>query len=133
MTQKNINTMDIIVSKMASGKTLSKAMKEVYIQRDVQIPYREEWLNCKIKSLKMSMRTTSALLRNKMETINDVVAYTENHKITDLPTFGRISAMELFESILDYCWKQMSQDEKDEFIADIVERNRNNLRSDIEL
>lgn len=133
MTQRNIDTMDIIVTKMANGKTLSKAMKEVYIQRDVQIPYREEWLNCKIKSLKMSMRTTSALLRNKMETINDVVAYIENNKITDLPTFGRVSTMELLESILDYCWKQMSQDEKDEFIIDIVERNSDNLRPEIEL
>ena len=82
MTQKNIDTMDLIVSKMAHGKTLSKALHEVYTKRNVVIPYREEWLGCKLTSLKMSMRTTQALLRNKMETIGDVVNYTNEYKIT---------------------------------------------------
>jgi hypothetical protein len=139
MTQKNIDTMNLIVSKMAHGKTLSKALKDVYTKRNVEIPYHEEWLECKLTSLKMSMRTTQALLRNKMETINDVVNYTKEteetkkHKITDLRTFGRASAIELFESILDYCWKHMSQDEKDRFLINTVVRNSENLRAEIEL
>lgn len=140
MTQTNINTMDLIVSKMAHGKTLSEAMHEVYTKRKVRIPYHEEWLNCEIKSLNMSMRTTSALLRNKMQTINDVVNYTNDvvnetkkRSITTLQTFGRVSAIELFSAILDYCWKQMSHNEKVEFLIDIVERNSENLRPEIEL
>ena len=140
MTQTNINTMDLIVSKMAHGKTLSQAMHEVYTKRNVCIPYHEEWLNCEIKSLNMTMRTTSALLRNKMQTINDVVNYTNDvvnetkkRSITNLQTFGRVSAMELFESILDHCWKQMSQDEKTDFLIKTVERNINNVRAEIEL
>lgn len=139
MTQRNIDTMDIIVTKMAEGKKFSEAMQEVYTKRKVSIPYHNEWLNCEIKSLNMSMRTTSALLRNKIQTINDVVNYIENSKITnrnskitDLQTFGRVSAIELFESILDYCWKQMSQVEKDAFLIDVVKRNEDNLRAEIE-
>lgn len=133
MTQTNINTMDLIVSKMAHGKTLSQAMYEVYTKRNVAIPYHEEWLNCELASLKMTMRTTHALLRNKFKTINDVVNYTERCKITNLQTFGRVSAIELFESILDYCWKQMSKDEKTRFLIDVVERNSDNLRTEIAL
>lgn len=133
MTQRNIDTMDLIVSKMAHGKTLSKALHEVYTKRNVAIPYHEEWLDCKLTDLKMSMRTTSALLRNKMGTIGDIVNYAEEHKIIDLKTFGRVSAIELFESILDYCWNNMTQEEKDRFLIHTVERNSENIRVEIEL
>lgn len=133
MTQTNINTMDLIVSKMAHGKTLSKAMYEVYTKRNVVIPYHEEWLECKLKSLRMSMRTTQALLRNKLETIGDVVNYTKEHKLTNLVTFGKVSGKELLSSILDYCWNNMSQEEKDIFLIDTVERNSANIRAEIEL
>lgn len=133
MTTTNLNTLDLIVTKMAHGKTLSEAMHEVYTKRWVRIPYHDEWLNCEIKSLNMSMRTTSALLRNKMETINDVVEYTKKSKITNLQTFGRVSAIELFECILDYCWKHMSRDEKTTFLIDTVERNSEYLKAEIAL
>lgn len=133
MTQANINTLNIIVSKMEHGKTLSEALKDVYTKRNVAIPYREEWFNCEIPSLKMSQRTTYAMLRNKLKTISDVIRYTEHKKITDLPTCGRVSAIELFETILDYCWKQMSQKEREKFIIDVVERNSRNLRVEIVL
>lgn len=133
MTQTNINTLDLIVSKMAHGKTLSKALHEVYTKRNVAIPYEEEWLDCNLTSLHMTSRTTNALLRNKFRTIRDVVNFTATNKISSLATFGRISGLELFEAILDYCWKQMSQEKKDEFIIDVVIRNSDNLRTEIEL
>lgn len=132
MTQKNIEIMDIIVSKMGEGDTLSMALKRVYNKRNVVIPYNEEWLDCELTALKMSPRTTSALLRNKLRTIKDVVEYTDYNKITNLSTFGRVSAIELFAKILDYCWDCMSQKEKDIFLIDTVERNSNNLRVEIE-
>ena len=133
MTQKNIDTMELIVSKMAHGETLSKAMRDVYTKRNVAIPYHEEWLECKLTDLKMSTRTTSALIRNKMETISDIVNYTKGHKVIDLRTFGRVSGIELFESILDYCWDNMSQAEKDKFLINTIDRNGNNLRAEIKL
>lgn len=132
MTQTNINTMDIIVSKMTQGQTLSEALRGVYTKRNIAIPYHEEWLNSELTSLKMSLRTTQALLRNKMQTVGDIVNYTNEHKITNLKTFGKISAIELFEAILDYCWEHMSQNEQDRFLIDTVERNSGNLRAEIE-
>jgi hypothetical protein len=138
MTQRDIDVMDMIVNQMVQGKTLSAALKDVYTKRNVGIKYHDEWLSCGIKTLNMSMRTTSALLGNRINTINDVVNYTNDvvnetkkRSITNLQTFGRISAIELFESILDYCWNQMSRDEKTAFLIDVVERNSDNLRPEI--
>ena len=51
MTQKNIDIMDIIVSKMAEGDKLSKALKRVYTQRHVYIPYIEGDLDIAITEL----------------------------------------------------------------------------------
>lgn len=133
MTQTNINAMDLVVSKMENGKTLSKALQEVYNKRNVIIPYREEWLDCQIISLKMSMRATGALLRNKLTTIRDVVNYTETNSITSLATFGRLSGIELFEAILDYCWSHMSKNERTNFLIDTIERNSGYIRAEIEL
>lgn len=132
MTQTNINTMDIIVSKMAQGQTLSGVLREVYTKRNIAIPYHEEWLKSGLTSLKMSPRTTQALLRNKMQTIGDIVTDTKDNKITNLKTFGKVSAIELFEAILDCCWEHMSQNEQDRFLIDTVERNSGNLRAEIE-
>ena len=133
MTATQINTLDLIVSKMAHGKTFSKALQDVYTKRNVAIPYEEEWLDCKLTALNMSSRTTNALLRNKFTTIRDVVNFTATNKISSLATFGRVSGIELFEAILDYCWKQMPQEKKDRFIIDVVIRNSDNLRSEIAL
>ena len=133
MTQTQINTLDLLVSKMAHGKKFSKALHEVYTKRNVAIPLKAEWLECNIDSLGMSTRTTAALLRNKIKTIGDVIRYTEQKKITTLQTFGRVSAIELFETILDYCWKHMSQKQQDKFIIDVVTRNSGNIRPEITL
>ncbi len=133
MTQTNINAMDLVVSKMAHGKKLSKALHEVYTKRNVSIPYHEEWLDCQIVSLKMSMRATGALLRNKLTTIRDVVNYAEANKITNLSTLGRLSGIELFERILDYCWDNMSNKEREIFLIDTVQRNSGNIRTEITL
>ena len=132
MTQTKINTMELIVSKMAHGKTLSRAMHEVYTKRHVVIPYNDQWLDCELTTLKMSPRVTMAMLRNKFRTIRDVVEYTKCNSITNLATLGKVSAMELFASILDYCWGCMSQKEKDDFLIDTVERNGQYLRAEIE-
>ena len=132
MTTRNVEIMDLIVTKMAQGKTLSEALREVYTKRNVALPYHEEWLERKVTSLKMSLRTTQALLRNKMQTIGDIVRYTKDHKITSLQTFGKLSATELFEALLDYWWNHMSQAEKDSFLIDTVERNSDNIRTTIE-
>ena len=127
MTQKNIDTMDIIVSKMVDGKRLSEALKEVYSKRNVIIPYTESILSTSILKLNMSVRAINSLMRAKLQTIADVVNYCESKKITSVKMLGTGAGIELFEAILDYSWDHMTLNERVTFLIDTVERNEQNL------
>lgn len=131
MTQRNIDVMDIIVSKMAEGDKLSKALQRVYSKRNVVIPYIEDNLNESLMNLGMSGRATNALLRAKLRTVRDVVEFCNERKITEITNLGRNSGIETFEAILDYCWDHMSQDERVSFLIDTVERNSEYIREEI--
>ena len=131
MTQRNIDVMDIIVSKMAEGDKLSKALQRVYTKRNVVIPYIEDELNESVMNLGMSGRATNALLRARLRTVSDVVEFCKTNKITEITNLGRNSGIEVFEAILDYCWDHMSQEERISFLIDTVERNSEYIRAEI--
>ena len=130
MTQKNIDVMDIIVSKMKEGAKLSKALKLVYNKRNVAIPYNENISSVAITSLPMSNRTINMVMRGRLRTVGDVVEFCEKEKITKVSGLGKSSCTELFETILDYCWDHMSQKERVSFLIDTVERNSENIREE---
>ena len=133
MTQRNIETMDIIVTKMVNGTSLSKALEEVYERRNVIIPYKEECFDELIVEFGMSRRSTNALMRARLRTIKDVIEHCNGKKITDISGLGAGSGIEIFEAILDYCWDNMSQDERTYFLIDTVERNSRHIRAEIKL
>ncbi len=131
MTQRNIDVMDIIVSKMAEGATLSKALKRVYNQRNVCIPYNDSDFDVSVMSLGLSNRAVNALFRAKLRTLGSVIEFCNENNITDIVNLGKSSGIEIFEAILDYFWRNMSHDKKIEFLIDTVERNGNNIREGI--
>lgn len=131
MTQRNIDIMDLIVDKMAAGKTLSDALKEVYKKRNVSIPFNAEDLNISVDKLGMTKRTTYALLRGKLFTLADVVKYCEKQKITTIKLLGENAGIEAFETILNYLWGKMDEERQLEFLMDIVERNEVYLREEL--
>lgn len=131
MTQRNIDVMDIIVSKMAEGAKFSKALKLVYTKRKVCIPYNAKYRDVSLMDLGMGGRTTNSLFRGNLKTIGDVVSFCGDKKITDIVNLGKSSGVELFEAILDYCWAHMSKDERTEFLIDTVERNSEYIKADI--
>ena len=133
MTQKNIEVMDIIVTKMANGEKLSKALESVYRRRTVCIPYKEERFDKLIMDFGLSRRASNALLRGKLRTIGDVVGFCNEKKITNVSGLGTGSGIEVFEAILDYCWNHMSQDERTRFLIDTVERNSDYIKEAIKL
>jgi hypothetical protein len=133
MTQRNIDVMNIIVSKMAEGTSLSKALEAVYEKRTARIPYKEECFGELIIEFGLSRRSTNALLRAKLRTIGDVVKFCNEKKITDIAGLGAGSGIEVFEAILDYCWDNMSTNERTYFLIDTVERNSDYIRAEIEL
>ena len=131
MTERNIEIMDIIVDKMAMGKKLSEALKDVYTQRKVRIPFNDKDLNVPVDKVGMSKRTSFALMRGKMLTLSDVVAYCEKQKITTVNLLGRMAGVEAFETILDYLWSKMPKSERAEFLMDVIEMNEEYLREEL--
>lgn len=131
MTTKNVEIMDIIVSEMAEGAKLSKALKLVYNKRNICIPYGDDSFNVPIDSLGLSNRSTNALLRTKLNTIGDVIDFCQSHKITDIRNLGQGSGIEIFEAILDYSWDHMSEKERVAFLIDTVENNEDCIREEI--
>ena len=128
MTQKNIEIMDKIVDEMAQGRSLSRALRKVYVKRNVAIPFCDEMFNINISSLNVPTRGYNALMRKHLTTVNDVIEYGQKYPLADIQQFGKASGVRLFEEILDYAWSKMSQDERVEFLIDVVERNEGNVR-----
>ena len=126
-----VETAHLIASKMIEGKKLSKALALVYTKRELVIPSDLSVLDVKIVDLKMSNRTTNALMRAKLTTIGEVATYCEKNKLTDIKLFGKGSGVEMLEAILDYCWDCLTTSERTEFLLDIVERNEENLREEL--
>ena len=128
MTTRNIDTMDTIVSMLAEGKKLSKALKLVYTKRNVAIPFTEDMLDVRVLDLNMSTRTSNAFMRAHLRTIKEVVEFCNKESITKVKTLGTTSCIELFETILDHCWSKMDNERRTKFLIDTVERNTRYLR-----
>jgi hypothetical protein len=125
--------MDIIVTKIANGASFSKALEYVYAKRTVRIPYNEKYGEELVIEFGLSRRSTNALLRAKLRTIGDVIDFCKEKKITEISGLGVGSGIEVFESILDYCWGKMSNDERTYFLIDVVENNSDYIRPEIEI
>lgn len=123
MTEKNIDIMNRIVDELAAGNKLSEALKTVYAKRNVEMLFGDRTFDVSVLDINLSKRTTRALLRLELNTINDVIEYAQHHKLTDIKNLGVGSATELLETILDYYWSILDVNERTNFLIDIVERN----------
>ena len=132
MTQKNIDTMDLIVSLLAQHKKISKTLRYVYTKRNIVIPHNEEWYKVNVTDLGMTKRTTNALMRAHLTTLQDVVNHCEQSSVKDIKNFGVASGVELLETILDVCWDNMTEQQRVDFLIDTVERNEGHLRKEIQ-
>jgi DNA-directed RNA polymerase alpha subunit len=127
MTARNVEIMDAIVNELTT-KTFSKALKTVYVKRTVVIPFKETDLDIPIETLQLQARTSNALRRTHLNTVNDVVEYGNKNGFKNIRNFGVNCGVELFEAILDWCWDHMNIDQKTQFLIDTVERNVDNIR-----
>lgn len=127
MTQAHIDTMDTIVNELANGKTISEALKTVYGKRKVQLPFTDELFEVDIQELKMSNRTTNALLRNHIRTINDIINSNKIKPIKEWRGCGKDVCTETFETILNYYWEHVTTEEQTDFLINTVVGNECNL------
>ena len=128
MTARNVEIMSIIVDEL-ENKTLSQALKTVYVKRSVEIPFSNQEMDIEIEKLGLSTRALWALKRTHLDTLNDVINHISERGIKNIKNFGATCATEVFETILDWCWNHMSVKEKTEFLIDTVVRNSGNVRA----
>ena len=90
MTQQNIETMNIIIDLVAGGKKISRALGDVYEKRCIMLPFMDSILDDPIENMKMSQRTTNALMRAKLRSIGDVISYSDGGDFARIRNFGRL-------------------------------------------
>lgn len=128
MTQRNIEIMDTIVNELAT-KSLSEALKTVYVKRTVMIPFNVDKFNVPIEKLNFPTRTMHCLKRTHLNTVNEVVNYCSESGFKKIRNLGANGGMKMFEILLDWCWDHMDINQKTEFLIDTVERNVGNIRA----
>lgn len=131
MTQRNIDIMDRIIDEVAAGKKIADALKEVYTKRNVVIPNYEEMLDISVLKMGMTNRVTNALMRKRLRTIGEVVEFTKKNSLKEIGGFGSTSGLTLLETILNIAWDRMNEDERFQFLVDVVERNEEYLRAEL--
>ena len=131
MTQTNINTMDLIIDKMAEFKSLSRALRHVYKKRSVAIPFNDKTFDIEVLKLDVHSRASNALVRSGLKTLNDVIEYAEDNNLGKVKNLGRVSAIEVMETMLDIAWSKLNEDEQVAFLIDVVKRNEENLRPEV--
>ncbi len=130
MNNTNIAVMDIIVDYLGHGYSLSDALKMVYTKRHIAMPFKPEHLDYQVADLQMSNRTTLALRRNGLHTVEAVIKAGHNGEIKDIRNLGKKSAIELYETLLNYFWERLTITEKTDFLIDTVIRNSEYLKED---
>lgn len=130
MNNTNIAVMDVIVNYLSKGHSISDALKMVYTKRHIAIPFKPEHLYLQVVDLKMSTRTTLALRRNGLHTVEAVIKAGNSDELNNIRNLGRKSAIELYETLLNYLWERLTMTEKTDFLIDVVIRNSENLRDD---
>ena len=128
MTERNIDIMNRIVDELANGKKISEALAIFYSKRNVKIPYDEVLFNKSILDIGLPNRLTNILMRNKLTSIKEVIQFRKENSFDKLQWFGKQSAIQLLEFILDLVWDRMDEERRFEFLVDFVESNEEYLR-----
>jgi hypothetical protein len=116
-----MNKIDKIINELSTGKPISEALKAVCEQRHIVLFIKEEHMNVDIAKVVNDTRTSNALKRSGLFTLQNVLEYVENgNKISELPYVGERAIRYLLERILDYNWDCMDNNERAEFLLKVV-------------
>lgn len=128
MTERNIDIMNRIVDELMDGKKISEALETFYSKRRVKIPYDETLFNTSILEIDLPNRITNILMRNRLTSIEEIIQFSKEGSLDKIRWFGKQSAMQLLEFILDLVWNRMDEEQRFEFLVDFVESNEEYLK-----
>lgn len=116
-----MNNTEKITNLLKDGVKISHALKEVCGSQRISIPFNDGDFDVYLEELDLSVRSYNALKRHKLNTLNDVIKCFDQKGWNSIKNFGRTSAAEVFEKIVDVAWDNMSTVEKAEFLISIKE------------
>ena len=117
---KNINkTMEL----MANGMTISKALAEVYKTRNVQIPFRKCELKIPVENVGFCNRAMNRFKEYNLKTVAQVVDYVSKYGYASFNYFGKATAVDVSEKLLDLAWSKLNKRERAEFLLLVDEEN----------
>lgn len=116
-----MNNIDKIIELLRSGVKISNALKEVYDNPKIYIPFNDEDFDISLEELNLSMRSCNALRRSNFNTLNDVINHFAEKGWNSIKNFGKTSATEVFEKIINVAWNKMNKFQKAEFLMNIEE------------
>ncbi len=116
-----MNNVTKIKNLLRNGVKISYALKEVCGSKQISIPFNDEDFDVLLEELNLSMRSYNALKRAKLNTLGETIQHFAQNGWNSIKNFGKTSAMEVFEKIIDVAWDNMSDVQKMDFLMSIQE------------
>lgn len=114
-----MNKIEKITNLLKDGVKISQALKEVCGSQKISIPFNDEDFDVPLEVLDLSVRSYNALKRSKLNTLNEVINHFTKNGWNSIKTFGRTSATEMFEKIIEVAWNNMSNTQRAEFLMSL--------------
>lgn len=114
-----MNKIDQITKLLKDGVKISRALKEVCGSQKISIPFNDEDFDVYLEELDLSPRAYNALKRAKLNTLSDAIQQFAQNGWNSIKNFGRTSATEVFEKIIEVAWDNMDIVQKAEFLMSI--------------
>ena len=128
----NTNTMDLVneIYKEAERIDISLILALYYPKHSVAIPLTTKICDMDIESLELSVRSYNCLKRAGIANVRELVGIIHNGEFMRIRNLGKKSRIEIQEKLLDIGYASLSRDERVDFIIDVVERNKDNFRTE---
>lgn len=114
-----MNKIDQITKLLKDGVKISRALKEVCGSQKISIPFNDKDFDVYLEELDLSPRVYNALKRAKLNTLSDAIQQFAQNGWNSIKNFGRTSATEVFEKIIEVAWDNMDTVQKAEFLMSI--------------
>ena len=112
-----MNNFDKITELLEQGVSIGYALKQVCGNQAICIPFDDEDVDVPLESLRLSTRSYNSLKREKLNTLKEVIERFGEQGWRDIKNFGKTSAMEVFDKIIEVAWNNMNDTQKKNFLA----------------
>lgn len=118
------------IYKEAEVIDISLILALYYPKHSVAIPLTTKICDMEIESLELSVRSYNCLKRAGVANVRELVSIIHSGEFMRIRNLGKKSRIEIQEKILDIGYRALNVEEKYDFINDVVERNKDNFRTE---